>query len=116
MRIYYRTHFDAAHHLPDYDGPCGRVHGHRWEVELCVEGTPSEKTGFIVDFRELKRLTDELLPDHRDLNDHFPNPTAENLARALFIVFEPKVYGLADHIFLAKIRVWESPDASAEYP
>jgi len=109
MRLHYRAHFDAAHHLPGYDGPCGRVHGHRWEVEITIEGEPDPTTGMIVDFSSLKEKMDQLLPDHLDLNKFIdPSPTAENVARILFRRFK-------EHFpDLIALRLWESPEASVE--
>jgi 6-pyruvoyl-tetrahydropterin synthase len=26
--------FDAAHYIRDYDGPCGRMHGHTYRVRI----------------------------------------------------------------------------------
>lgn len=32
--------FDSAHYIKDYDGPCGRMHGHTYRVQ--VEATSDQ--------------------------------------------------------------------------
>ena len=80
-----RFEFEAAHHLPDYDGICQNLHGHSYKLEVEV-GLQSfqglSKTGIIIDFKLLKEIVNEKVIsvyDHEDLNEHFDNPTAENM-------------------------------------
>ena len=84
------THFDAAHCLRGYEGPCSRVHGHTWTVSVTVAAEDVGELGLSMDFRDIaSRLDDEVRElDHRDLNG-LPaftglNPTAENIARYLY--------------------------------
>ena len=87
MEIYKKFHIEAAHRLPNVpDGhKCARLHGHSFQVELSVAGTPGESTGWIMDFTDIKNafkpIYDRL--DHHYLNDvpGLENPTSENLAR-----------------------------------
>jgi 6-pyruvoyltetrahydropterin/6-carboxytetrahydropterin synthase len=113
MKLIVRSHFDAAHFLPGYNGPCSRLHGHRWEVEIEVFGMVDNETGMIMDFKEIKENLKKILPDHLFLNEHWPDiiPTAENIARKLF----SDLQGLMPTTLL-KLRLWESPDAGVEYP
>ena len=121
--ILVRNRFAAAHSLKEYDGPCARLHGHTWHVEVAVRGRQLDRRGMLVDFKEIKagvkKIIEEL--DHQNLNDLEPfkdggaeNPTAENLARYIYLrlgeMVKPEL-GLQ----LALVRVWESPDASAAY-
>lgn len=74
--------FDAAHALTRYYGKCENLHGHTYRLEVTVEG-PVRDNGMVVDFLLLKRVVkrqvlDQL--DHQNLNDHFDNPSAENIA------------------------------------
>ena len=32
--------FDSAHYIKDYNGPCGRMHGHTYKVQ--IEATSSQ--------------------------------------------------------------------------
>ena len=102
--------FDAAHHLEGYDGPCSRVHGHRWRVVVWVEGEKSQidDVGILWDFTILKKMLKEL--DHQDLNEILEfNPTAENLA---CYIQQGLMNENPDLKF--KVRVYESPRSYAE--
>lgn len=79
--------FEAAHRLPRVpEGhKCARLHGHSFRVEIHVSGPTDPRTGWVMDFAELRAafapLHDQL--DHRYLNEvaGLENPTSENLAR-----------------------------------
>jgi 6-pyruvoyltetrahydropterin/6-carboxytetrahydropterin synthase len=74
--------FDAAHALTRYYGKCENLHGHTYRLEVTVEG-PVHKNGMVVDFVLLKRIVKRVVLsklDHQNLNDHFENPSAENIA------------------------------------
>lgn len=112
-----RSHFDAAHHIRDYVGKCSREHGHRWSVELVVEGSSLDGLGMLVDFKNVKDVLEhviELHLDHYQLNDSLgePNLTAEFLARWLFGQMKARVVG---GVRVASVTVWESPDCRAIY-
>ena len=103
-RITSRTHFSAAHRLSNpargedwnrhvFDkcaNPHG--HGHTYVLEVTVEGAIQDETGWILDFKDLKRIVDERVVhrcDLKNLNVDVPfltgkNPTAENLAVAFW--------------------------------
>jgi 6-pyruvoyltetrahydropterin/6-carboxytetrahydropterin synthase len=111
--------FDAAHQLEGYIGKCANLHGHTWKVvftfafddgEFVELQKLSQVKGLSIDFGELKKRLDEILPDHRYLNDVYKfNPTAENLAYLL--------YNEAKELFLMldSVEVWETGNACAEY-
>lgn len=79
--------FEAAHSLPHVPTghKCGRMHGHSFRVEVTVRGPVDPRTGWLMDFAELKDkfrpLEDQL--DHRLLNEvpGLENSTSENIAR-----------------------------------
>jgi len=99
-----RTHFDAAHFLPQHEGQCRNLHGHRWNVEVVVESDRLNPQGMIVDFGVIKKVVSEF--DHKMLNDTITNPTAEVIVAMLFTRLCDK--GLA----VKSVEVWESPDCS----
>ena len=102
--------FSAAHRLPHYDGPCHELHGHTWKAVFIVEG-PVQQDGMVCDFKVIKKLLDDQLPDHRFLNDEVENPTAENLAQYLFKKAGEK---LAEKgLKLKTLEIWESENAAA---
>lgn len=117
MRMVLATsaHFDAAHYLPQHEGKCRGLHGHRWQtrIEIVLENTPPAllqllgEDGMIVDFGDLKEAIQKY--DHQDLNTFFENPTAEVVA--LSILAEVRDY-LKHLSGVANITVWESPESS----
>ena len=78
---------EAAHSLPNVSEghKCRRLHGHSFRITVRISGPVDERTGWMVDFAEIKRawqpLHDAL--DHRHLNEvaGLDNPTSEVLAR-----------------------------------
>jgi len=109
-----RTHFDAAHHLENYQGKCSNVHGHRWEVVSTFSGNVDLRTGLIYDFEQLKNYINMLLPDHQDLNEIYGfNPTAENLAEHLFVALKDMLRLNGMPLSLISLEVFESPECSA---
>ena len=113
-----RSSFAAAHRLKEYEGNCERLHGHNWRVEATVESEVLDERGIAIDFRAIKSSLSELLAryDHRYLNEVPPfdgmNPSSENLARHLFEELEKTIPAPAR---VARVVVWESEDARAEY-
>ncbi len=104
-----RDKFQAAHFLKEYKGKCEKVHGHSFQVEVRVEVLELDAIGIGVDFTEIKKRLQEILPDHVLLNDVYDfNPTAENLARRFF-------QDLKSDFPVRSVTVWESEDASACY-
>ncbi|MCX7044725.1 MAG: 6-carboxytetrahydropterin synthase [Candidatus Sumerlaeota bacterium] len=81
-RVLKRLEISAAHqlHLP-YSSPCAQVHGHNWIVEVVCESETLDAQGMVVDFDHITRIVKQY--DHKLLNDLLPQPTAENLARAI---------------------------------
>ena len=83
FRLVKQLHFDSAHSLPDYDGKCAMLHGHRWNVTVVIIAHVLDDKGMVFDFTKLKQIADEY--DHRILNEVVPNPTAELIASDLFV-------------------------------
>lgn len=113
--------FDAAHALRGYDGNCERLHGHRWEVNVCVEGTDLNALGILVDFRAIKAAVQVVTADydHNTLNDVPPydeiNPSTEHLARTIYLALCEQLASQAPVARLAYVQVWESPTSWAKY-
>ncbi len=103
--------FDAAHRLVDgYQGKCASLHGHTWEVTICIRSMGSELDchGMVFDFNDfapLRAWIDNRLDHGSILNISDPlvdiltalpsitpmckvftmldNPTSENLAKEI---------------------------------
>lgn len=90
--------FEAAHFLPHVpsDHPCRRLHGHGYQVTVCVRGEVDPRLGWVVDFTCLEQAFAPLRDrfDHACLNDvaGLENPTSENLA--LFILHRLRIDGV----------------------
>jgi len=101
MEIFKEFGFEAAHRLPHVpDGhKCGRLHGHSFKVELWLRGPVGERTGWIVDFGDVKEAFAPILDqlDHRYLNElpGLENPTSEVLARWIWRSVRPRLPLLA---------------------
>lgn len=114
-----QTVFSAAHRLRNYQGDCEALHGHNWKVQVTVQTRTLNDLGLAIDFKMLKKITNETLArlDHACLNDLAPfcdiNPSSENIARVLFE--EMKISIAACGVSLVKISVWESDNAWASY-
>jgi 6-pyruvoyltetrahydropterin/6-carboxytetrahydropterin synthase len=115
MEIFKVFKFDAAHQLPEVPigHPCAKMHGHSFRVEVHVRGTADAKTGWVMDFADIKAAFDPLLQqlDHKNLNtiDGLENPTSENLCRWIWGRLKPVLPSLS------KIVVQESPDSGCVY-
>ncbi|RME36917.1 MAG: 6-carboxytetrahydropterin synthase QueD [Planctomycetota bacterium] len=107
--------FEAAHRLPHApEGhKCRRLHGHSFRVELVCEGEADPQSGWLLDFAEIKRAFQPFLErlDHRYLNEveGLENPTAENIARWIWIRVKPALP------CLAQVNVAETCTARCEY-
>ncbi|MDQ7094008.1 6-carboxytetrahydropterin synthase QueD [Desulfosporosinus sp. PR] len=121
FQVCVQMHFDAAHFIRGYNGKCANLHGHRWDIVVCIEGNELDQLGMLVDFSEVKKTIRQTLDvlDHRLLNDlpafgaEGVNPTAEGLAQYLFADFQ-RNFNLKEKR-LAWVKVFESPDAWAIY-
>ncbi len=112
-----RDHISSAHVLHGYDGPCSRLHGHTWKVEVCLQACDLDPIGLAIDFKVLKNKLKEVLQplDHVNLNE-LPafagmNPSTENLARHIYKQMVSKTAPLK----LKHVEVWESDTASIVY-
>ena len=113
------TDFAAAHNLRNFRGKCENLHGHNWKVEVVVRGRELDKSGVLIDFREVKEATREALKelDHHYLNDlpffQEHNPSSENIARYLFEILAERLDD--GNRWLYRVSAWESADACATF-
>jgi 6-pyruvoyltetrahydropterin/6-carboxytetrahydropterin synthase len=101
MEIFKTFSFEAAHRLPNVaEGhKCGRLHGHSFRCEVHIRGVVGERSGWVVDFADVKRAFEPLhkLLDHNYLNEiqGLENPTSEVLARWIWDHLRPSLAGLS---------------------
>lgn len=68
IRVTKQFHFEMAHALLDYDGPCKNIHGHSYQLNVTVKGkvktnTSDSDEGMVVDFGVIKKVVKELVVD-----------------------------------------------------
>ena len=132
VAVYRKEHFNAAHRLfnPGWDetrnrevfGKCAlpHYHGHNYELDVKVTGTPDPDTGYVIDMKELSELVKREVVerfDHKNLNldtEEFRNlnPTAENIAIVIHGLLRPH---LPERLGL-QVRLYETPRNFVEYP
>lgn len=115
--------FDAAHYIRDYDGPCGRMHGHTYRVRMEATSRQLHASEYcphpvmVADFRTLRWAKQDLLKgglDHSVLNEVLPESyetTAEMIAQ---YIYEKTKKQLPSDVKL-KVAVSETPNSWAEY-
>lgn len=144
LTITRKLEFDAGHRIPDHRSQCRNLHGHRYVLEITLQGDVVETEGapdrgMVMDFADVKSLAMEHLVnrwDHaflvyagdtpvRTFLESMPEhktvvldrvPTVENLAA---IAFET----LADvydahygvNLRLLRVRLFETPNCWADY-
>ena len=112
--------FEACHHLPHYDGACHNIHGHSYKLEVTVSGQVSKnendpKCGMFIDFKDLKAIVKSVAVDkydHSNLNEFFPNPTAEIMVKQIAVDIMSK---LPQGVYLMSCKLWETSTSYAEW-
>lgn len=132
VSVYRREHFNAAHrlHNPGWEdaknnlvfGKCNNpnYHGHNYELDVKVTGSPSPETGYVIDTKKLSDIIkNNILErfDHKNLNLDVPefanlNPTAENIVVVIYNILRDKINKDLD----LQIRLYETPRNYVEYP
>jgi len=115
MEIFKAFTLESAHRLPNVPPghKCARMHGHSFRVEIAVSGEVDARTGWVMDFAEIKAafvpLYEQL--DHHCLNDieGLDNPTSENLARWIWDRLKPALPELS------QVTVHETCTSGAKY-
>lgn len=144
MQITRRLEFDAGHRIPDHASQCRHLHGHRYAIEITLEGEVIDRAGdpangMLMDFGEIKAIAARHLVsvwDHSflayagdrqllDLLAAIPGhrtvvlervPTAENLAAIAFGILDPLYLGAyANRLALQRIRLYETPNCWADF-
>lgn len=115
MIIYKQFSFDSAHFLSAVpEGhKCGNMHGHTYSLTVFIEGMPEQKSGWIIDYGDLKKIIKPIIEelDHHLLNEipGLENPTSENLSIWLWNKIKPLLPNLK------KIELKETPSSGVTY-
>lgn len=143
MRITRRLEFDAGHRIPNHDNLCRHLHGHRYALEVTLEGNViadagAPQQGMVMDFGEVKTIAQRhvvdpwdhaflawrgdtavldflgTLPGHKTVLFDAP-PTAEHLAlTALRLLDKAYQDKYGNNLRLAKVRLYETPNCWAD--
>jgi 6-pyruvoyltetrahydropterin/6-carboxytetrahydropterin synthase len=124
-RVY---HFSAAHRLVNpalsdeanaaLYGPCARVHGHNYYLEVTLSGSPDAHTGMAIDLGPVDRAVQRAVLDAVDHEALEQVPalagvitTGESLARAFWTMLAPELPAGA----LTRVAVHETAKNQFEY-
>lgn len=127
--IYKEVQIDTSHRLLHYEGKCANLHGHRWKIEVWMEGEADPVTWILIDYSMIKKIVDRY--DHQIiLNKDDPmvsriqefhpvittpgDPTSELMASLIRDDIRAFCREHGIRASVPKIRVWESPTACAE--
>lgn len=143
MQITRRLEFDAGHRIPDHRSQCRHLHGHRYVLEVTLDGAVIEaagqpNNGMLMDFSEVKAIAMQHIVDVWDhaflvwrgdtqIVDFLAGlpghktvvlervPTAENLARIAFGILDPLYQDrYGNHLRLERVRIYETPNCWAD--
>lgn len=130
--------FDAAHRVMNEKMKCFNIHGHTYLYELTFKFNSMDSIGYAVDFKEIKRVCCQFIDDFLDhgvivnpddtlfiktaevlkskiwqmsLNlDKYCNPTAENIAKEIFLICENLFTGRGFGLQIQNVRLYETPN------
>ena len=114
-----KTGFSAAQQLRLYDGKYENLHGHNWSAVVAVEADELDAMGVGIDFVRLKKFVEEILGelDYQNINEIPPfdkqNPSAENIARWLFLKLKEKVNTPGTRV--KRVEIYEMEGCGASY-
>lgn len=129
--------FETAHAIHGYEGLCKNIHGHSYILHVTVGISKQNKeylpgTGFIIDFKDLKKIINEAVVkpfDHalilsEEFLSHHPNmrnmdnlhiwemePSVENM---LIYIKNKIVDKFPENVVLCNLKLYETNDSYAE--
>jgi 6-pyruvoyltetrahydropterin/6-carboxytetrahydropterin synthase len=130
FRVSREIDFCYGHRLLNYEGKCRHLHGHNGRAIATFETSGLDDRGMVLDFGEIKRVLNQWVDDHLDhrmiLCRDDPaaplltelgeplflmdvNPTAENIAQAIFDAARERGFPIVE------VRFWETPRCFATY-
>ena len=138
MLVVKQIEWDMGHRVMNHASKCRNMHGHRYKVEIALEGNLIAKAGdssegMVIDFSEVKRIAmeyvhdvldhgfmiwekDEVLMKFFDENKEFKKivvpftSTAENMAKWIFEQLDDKFKDIyKTGLRLKWVRLWETP-------
>ena len=130
--------FDSGHRVMNEKFKCFNLHGHTYKIEATWMFESNEAIGYAIDFKEIKRVFGQFIDDYLDhgfisnprdknyidvceeenskiwlmsLNGmRYCNPTAENIAKEIFLIADLLVNDFRTGLIVENIRLWETPN------
>lgn len=140
IRVTKEFHFEMAHALYGYDGPCKNIHGHSYRLSVSIIGEINyqknhPKNGMVVDFTDLKAIVNSKIIDQFDhslvLNANSPHKKfaeKENIFEKIILVdYQPTCENLlvdfvkkimpyfSENMKLHHLRLSETATSCAEW-
>ena len=130
FRVSREIDFCYGHRLLNYEGKCRHLHGHNGRAVATFESSGLDDRGMVLDFGEIKQVLNQWIDDHmdhrmilcrddpvvpllRELGEPLflmdVNPTAENIAQAIFDAAREQGFPVVE------VRFWETPRCFATY-
>ncbi|MFA4877405.1 MAG: 6-carboxytetrahydropterin synthase [Methanoregula sp.] len=127
--IYKEVQIDTSHRLLYYKGKCANLHGHRWKIEVWMEGEPDPVSQILIDYSLIKQVInkydhqiilnrdDPMVPRIQEFHPVITTP-GEPTSELMAVLIRDDLYAVCRDegikATVPKIRVWESPTAFAE--
>lgn len=131
-------HFEMAHAINGYPGPCKNIHGHSYELHVTVGQNNRNNfflpaPGFIIDFKEIKKLIKEhvigifdhklvvsknYIADHPEIcgNENLVGWDIEPSVENLLIYIERTIATkLPEDVSLCELKLYETADSYARW-
>jgi 6-pyruvoyltetrahydropterin/6-carboxytetrahydropterin synthase len=140
VRLTKEFHFEMAHLLWNYDGPCKNIHGHSYKLFVTVIGQPindisNPKYGMLIDFSDLKHIVNSQIVelfDHAFVlqkNEKFTSVLANNeiFGKKIILDYQPTSENLVidfasriksqlpDKIKLHSLKLYETATSFSEW-
>lgn len=138
LRLTKIFHFEMAHAIHGYQGPCKNIHGHSYELHVCFQSNTAVSgaippPGFLMDFKDLKKMVKGPVVDKLDhslvtseaylaahpgiqydenLQVWQMEPSAENILYHIQKIIEPL---LPQDLKLVYMKIYETKDSFAEW-
>lgn len=136
MQISRVFEFDAGHRIPNHKSECRNLHGHRYKLELTLEGPilnaeGESHEGMVLDFSDIKIIVNKIIDqvDHSFIVAKKDEPmleflktsgskyivleaipTVENIAQYFWKQLEPQFQDTYNQaLIIKKLTLWETP-------
>lgn len=132
--------FDYAHRLLKHESSCKYIHGHRGRAVVTLSTLALDQMGMVIDFKIVKERVLDFVNKYWDHNillqvgdplielikcndcnygkDPYlmmKQPTAENMAEALFNVCKNDIFKDMPYLAVEKVKIFETPSCCSTY-